>query len=167
MHIIRAKYNNKTNFLISGDFNRVDISDILDSNGLLKQVCSVPTRKDACLELVITDMHSLYHPPTTFAPLQVDVGKKGKNSDHEIVLFAPKSDLKFKKERTKKTIKTRPLPEQQIFKFELALSKYPWREAFAGKSVDEQVTLFHDWLKTNLDDMFPTKTTRFSSLDKK
>ena len=113
MHMLKAKYDNDIHFLISGDFNQVDISDILDSNGAIKQVCSVPTCQAACLELVLTDLHTYYLPPSTLAPLKVDSGKIGKDSDHEIVLFAPKSDPKYKKERIKKTIKTRPLPDEK------------------------------------------------------
>ena len=109
IHMLRAKYDNQISFLIGGDFNRSDYSDILDSYGMLKQVVSVPTRNSARLEIVLTDLHSLYHPVTTLSPLQVDTDKKGKDSDHEIVLFAPKSDRKYVKERKKMIVKTRPL----------------------------------------------------------
>ena len=143
IHTLRAKYNNEVNFLISGDFNRLDISDILDCYGAIKQICSVPTRNSATLEIVLTDLHTLYHPPTTLPPLQVDSDKLGKDSDHDVVLFAPKSDNNYKCERKKKIIRTRPLPESQIVKFEQELAKYPWDQVFSNKSVNEQVELFH------------------------
>jgi hypothetical protein len=47
IHILRAKYDNEIHFLLGGDFNRLDISDILDSYGALKQIISVSTRKSA------------------------------------------------------------------------------------------------------------------------
>ena len=62
---LRAKYDNEVNFLIGGDFNRLDITDILDSYGALKQIISVPTRKSATLEIILMDLHTLFHPPTT------------------------------------------------------------------------------------------------------
>ena len=167
IHTLRAKYNNEVNFLISGDFNRLDISDILDCYGAIKQICSVPTRNSATLEIVLTDLHTLYHPPTTLPPLQVDSDKLGKDSDHDVVLFAPKSDNNYKCERKKKIIRTRPLPESQIVKFEQELAKYPWDQVFSNKSVNEQVELFHHWLKINLDKFFPEKITKISTLDKK
>ena len=166
IHTLRANYSNEVHFLISGDFNRLNINDILDCYGALKQVCSVPTRNAATLEIVLTDLHTLYHPPTTLPPLQVDPDKLGKDSDHNVVLFAPKSDPKYKVERKKKVIRTRPLPDQQISKFEQELAMYPWDEVFLDKSVDKQVELFHKWLSCNLDKYFPEKVTKISTLDK-
>ena len=69
-------------------------------------------------------------------------------------------------ERSKKTIKTRPLPESQILKFENELSHYPCEEALRDKSVDEQAEVFHNFLRDNLDKLFPEKTVKISSLDK-
>ena len=114
IHTIRAQYDNDVHFMIGGDFNRLAIDDILDCYGALKQVCSVPTRNSAVLEIVLTDMHTLYHPPTTLPPLQVDSNKVGKNSDHNIVLYTPKNIEKFQRTRSKRVIKTRPLPESRI-----------------------------------------------------
>ena len=88
-HTLRAKYDNNVKFLIGGDVNRLNLTNILDAYGALKQVCSVPTRKSATLEIVLTDLHILYHPPTTLPPLQVDEGKTGASTDHNIVVFAP------------------------------------------------------------------------------
>ena len=113
----------------------------------------------------MTDLHTLFHPPTTLPPLQVDEDKLGQDSDHEVVV--PKQNIKFKKSRTKKTVKTRPLPESQISKFEDDLRKYPWDEAFRNKSVNEQVDLFHNFLRGNLEKYFPEKNSQMSTLDRK
>ena len=130
-------------------------------------VCSVPTRNSATLEIVLTDLHTLYHPPNTLPPQQVDSDKPGKDSDHNVVLFAPKSDQKYKSERKKRIVRTRPLPESQIFRFEQELAKYPWEQVFLNKPVDEQFELFHDWLQTNLNKFFPEKVSKISTLDQK
>ena len=119
IHTMRAKFNNEIKFLIGVDFNRLDVSDILESYGALKQVCSVPTRKEATLDILITDLHTYYHPPTTLPPLQVDSDKTGKDSDHDVVLFAPISNQQYKVTRKYKVIKTRPIPESQVYKFEM------------------------------------------------
>ena len=89
IHILRAQYDNEINFCIGGDFNHLDVTEILDSYGALQQIISVPTRKSATLEILLTDLHTLYHPPTILPPLQVDVNKAGKDSDHYVVPFAP------------------------------------------------------------------------------
>ena len=110
IHYLRSKYDNDVSFLIGGDLNKLDIEPILDSYGALKQLISVPTRKSATLSNIITDLCNQYHPPTTLPPLQCDEGKKGKDSDHQIIIFAPVSNPNYLKPRVKKTIITRPLP---------------------------------------------------------
>ena len=166
IHILRAKYSNEVNFLIGGDFNHLDTTDILDSYGALHSIISVPTRNSATLEIILTDLHTLFHPPTTLPPLQVDSDKQGKDSDHNVVVLAPKQNTKYRTNRKKKTIKSRPLPESQILKFEDDLMRYLWDEALQHKSVNEQVDLFHNFLRSNLEKYFPEKTTKMSSLDR-
>ena len=89
VHLLRAKYNNEINFLMGGDVNRINIKPILDSFGALKQCVTIPTRKEAILEIILSDISNLYHPPTTLPPLQADPEKGGSDSDHNIVIFAP------------------------------------------------------------------------------
>ena len=60
----------------------------------------------------------MFHPPTTLLPLQVDTDKKGKDSDHNIVLLAPKSNAEYRVERIKRIIKTRPILESEVLNFE-------------------------------------------------
>ena len=68
----------------------------------------------------------MYHPPTTLAPLQVDVDKKGADSDHNILLLAPRNNIQYNIKRNKKTIKVRPIPDSQIIGFENDLIQYDW-----------------------------------------
>ena len=65
------------------------IDRILDSYGPLRQVVTLATRKSAILEIVLTDLHTLYQTPECLPPLQVDEGKAGSDSDHNIVLLPP------------------------------------------------------------------------------
>ena len=167
IHLLRAKYDNEIHFLIGGDFNRLDVSDILDCYGGLQQIISVPTRKSATLEILLTDLHTLYHPPTTLPPLQVDSDKKGKDSDHDVVLFAPVQNMNYRQERLKKTIRIRPVLESQVLKFEKDLANHPWQEVLENQTADKQAEIFHSFLRKKLDFYFPEKTVKISSLDKK
>ena len=65
MFLVQSKYDCKVRFLVTGDFNKVNIDNLMESNGALQQVCTVATRKQSTLELVITDMATRLHPPTT------------------------------------------------------------------------------------------------------
>ena len=48
--IIRARYDNNVSFILGGDVNRTDYTEVLDSYGALKQCVTVGTRKQATLE---------------------------------------------------------------------------------------------------------------------
>ena len=167
VHHARAKFGNDVHFLLGGDFNRLDVTEILDAYGALKQFISTPTRKDAILELLLTDLHPFFHPPTTLPPLQVDEDKVGSDSDHDIVVLAPKSNCKFKVERTKKTVKTRPLPDSGVDKFGKEITSHDWQEVLQTDNIDEKVNMFHKYLRDLLDKHFPEKSITISSLDKK
>jgi hypothetical protein len=129
----------------------LNISSILDSYGALKQCMTTPTRNKAILEIVLSDISNLFHPPTTLAPLQVDSDKKGSDSDHNVVVFAPQMNANFKIDRIRKSIKVRPLPESQILKFENDLINSDWRTVFNCQNVDEKVFNFHNFLTSTLD----------------
>ena len=98
MFCVQSRYESQVCFLISGDFNKVNIENLLESNGALQQICEVATRKDATLELVITDMSTLFHPPTTLEPIKQDDKSSGKPSDHGVIVVAPRTDITFKQE---------------------------------------------------------------------
>ena len=99
----------------------------------------------ATLYLVLTDLHSFFHPPTTLPPLQVDEDKKGKDSDHNIVVLALKSNSQYKINRVKKTIRTRPIPESQLLNFEKDLANFPWSDVFENQNPNEQTRIFHNF----------------------
>ena len=72
IHYARSQYNNKINFTIAGDFNRTDHTDILESFSALHQCVSLGFRQattdGAAPTLILSDLHTLYHPPTTKPP---------------------------------------------------------------------------------------------------
>ena len=56
--MVESEYPN-CGILVTGDFNRLDISGLL-GHFRLKQIVKVPTRKDATLDLILTNMHEHY-----------------------------------------------------------------------------------------------------------
>ena len=166
IHATRAKYNNEVHFYIGGDFNRVGVQQVLRSYGGLQQVCGVPTRQGATLELILTDLHTYYHPPTCLPPLKVDQGVSGKDSDHSILVWAPKASSRFKVEREKRKIATRPLPQAQINRFCAEFTKHKWLDVIEAKDANEKVENFHKYMRELLDKYFPEKTVNVTNLDK-
>ena len=167
MHYVRSLYDNDIHFLFGGDFNRLDISEILNSHGALKQFVSTPTRKQALLEIILTDLHPFFHPPTTLSPLQFDPDKGGSDSDHNIVLMAPRTNTQYQVDRVRKTRTIRPTPQSKIEHFGKEITCHTWDEITQTECVDDKVFLFHNYLLALLNKHFPEKQVKMSNLDKK
>ena len=167
IHMIRSRFDNSVNFIIAGDTNKTNYQDILDSYGALKQCVEVNTRKGASLSIILSDLHSLYHPPTTLKPLQVDEQKTGKDSDHDMIVFAPKSNINFKVIRKKRTVKCRPLPDSKIPDFGRDIQCQSWNDVINESDIDVKVFNFHRTILNICEKYFPQKTLKISSLDQK
>ena len=167
IHFSRSLFECNIHYLLGGDFNRLNINAILDSFGALKQFVSVPTRNKAILEIVLTDLHPFYHPPTTLPPLQVDTDKNGADSDHNVVVLAPLNNSQFKIDRVKKSVTIRPIPDSKILSFGAAITQHNWSEVFGESDLDKKVTNFHSYIRKLVDEHFPEKVVKISSLDKK
>ena len=111
---MRARYDNIANFILAGDVNRTNYQDVLEPYGTLKQCVTVGTREQATLEIILSDLLNLYHPPTVPGTLKVDEDKAGKDSDKNIVVLAPRSNENFMVERKKRSIKSRFIPDSII-----------------------------------------------------
>ena len=153
--------------MISRDFNKVNIEDILESNGALQHVCNVATRNDSTLELVITDMATLLHPPTTLDPINQDKNTKGKPSDHHVIVVAPRTDVNFKIERHKRNVHLRPLPESKMSRYMRDMGSHVWEEVYNSDSPHEKAEVFHKTLIHKINKHLPEKTVKMTSLDKR
>ena len=171
IHYTRAKYDNEIVFIVAGDFNRTPYTDILDSYGALQQCVTGGTREasrdNATLTVILSDLHAFYHPPDTRKPLEVDEDKTGKNSDHDIVVFAPKSNPNFKVERKKRVIKTRPIPQSKIPAFGREVQSQSWIEVLEEPVLEKKVDNFHNIITSIRNKHFKQKSVTVSNLDKK
>ena len=164
--MLRSQYDNRINYLIGGDLNKLKIDRILESYGPLRQIITTATRDSAILENIITDLHTLYQQPECLPPLQVDEDKAGENSDHNVVLLPPIT-INNNRKRVKKPIVTRPLPESGVEKFSQFICSHTWGEVLGETDIDKKVNNFHKTLRLKLDEFCPEKTVMVSYLDKK
>ena len=164
---MQAKYEDPLGQIITGDFNRTDIGDILDLDGSLMQICSVATQETSTLENVITNMATLFHPPTTRPPLKQDKDKKGKPSDHNIIIMAPKSNIQFKQKRKVRKVAVRALPDSKVASFMVELGSYNWSEVFECEDSNVKNASFHTILIRILNKHMKEKHVSMTSLDKK
>ena len=171
IHFVRSQYDNQVNFTIAGDFNRTDYTDILDSYGALHQCVTVGTRQastdGAALTVILSDLHTHYHPPTTLSPLEADEDKGGVNGDHDMVVFAPKANPDFEIKREKKTIQTRPIPDSKIPAFGRDFQSLPWTEVLGEPNVNTKTQNFHRIITSLRDHHFKQKTVTMTNLDKR
>ena len=66
--------------IIAGDFNRLDVTR-LKRHFHLKQIVKAPIRKDAILDLLLTNLHNHYDTPQIFPPFGL--------SDHNTISVSP------------------------------------------------------------------------------
>ena len=150
-----TKYSNPLIVLL-GDFNDLLIDDFCETCSL-KQVVKVPTRKDATLDLIFTNLENdFYKDPTTLP----GIGK----SDHFCVIYIPKYYIKI--QTTKKTILIRKFKDSAKREFGLWITNFDWSLMFQIKCVDEKVKYFSTITWLMIDKYFPVKKINVSSSDK-
>ena len=66
--------------MVCGDFNHLNLQ-LIKNHYHLKQIVKVPTRKNAVLDLILTNLAGHYANPEAFPPFGL--------SDHNTVLTAP------------------------------------------------------------------------------
>ena len=108
----------------------------------------------------------MYQAPDYLAPLEVDKDQIGADSDRNIIMLNSCS-INSKISYPKKSVVTRPLPEAGIVKFGKFLSEHSWDEVIEEQNIDKKVENFHRTLRQKLDEIFPEKTVKISTLDKK
>ena len=118
------------------------------------------------MEVILTDLATLFSPPSSRSPLEVDKGKKGSNSDHNLIVFAPRTNIKYKKERQVSVIKHRPLPPSSVQHFGQEFVRHPWVEVLECEDGHKKAAIFHDTIGRFRDRHFPEKLVKMSSLDK-
>ncbi|KAI8498128.1 hypothetical protein Bbelb_240720 [Branchiostoma belcheri] len=150
---LRAKYPD-IGFHIGGDFNRMDTLNLCN-NINMKQIVRVPTRQDAILDLIITNVSRFYKPCITIAPLGM--------SDHRSVLLHPKQHVKSNK-TTKKLV--RPMPDSRIRAFGAWISAHNWEEITQEEGSQAKTTALYNTLHQKINMFFPTRYVKLHDKDK-
>ena len=166
-NLLLAKYGQGLQFVIAGDFNRLNINPILDLSTSLSQVVQIPTRKnpDAILDKIITTLAKYFLPPTTLPALDNDLEGKGKPSDHLIVIMKPICQSEQPKPK-KKTITFRPLPESGMLELKNWLLTEPWVNLYQAENAHRKAEILHQTLMEKLNIYLPEKTLHISPDDK-
>ena len=154
LSLVVSEYPN-CGILVTGDFNRLDISGLL-GHFRLKKIVKVPTRRDATLDLIMTNMHEHYSAPQAFPPFGL--------SDHNTVVA---NALHGKRNNnSKKTITKRDLRDSSKAAMGRYLNLFDWQLLFAPLiSCEEMWNMFSEVVRTGLDILMPEKKYRVCAAD--
>ena len=154
LSLAESKYPNCA-LIVCGDCNRLDVQPILD-HFRLKQIVKVTTRKNAILDLMLTNLHVFYDNPSSYPPFGL--------SDHNTVLCSPKT--KKKTEKTTKFILKRDLRSSRKAELGRYLANIDWRVLFGGlNNCEEYLQAFQSVVCTGFDLLMPLKRVRINITD--
>ena len=154
IHKLYKRYSRPL-FVIMGDFNDLDVEPICDACNL-KQTVNIPTRKNAMLDLILTNTsNDLYRSPITLPSIG--------GSDHLSVLYKP--TLKSCK-ATKKTITVRKFHKSTILEFGHWLTRFSWLHLFQISDVNLKIAYFANIMWAMIDKYFPLVKIVVSDDDK-
>ena len=152
LDILRAKHPN-AGFYIVGDVNRLDVASLCRNNGF-KQVVDKPTRGNAILDKIITNVSEFYLPITIGSPIGP--------SDHSTVMWLPKKTVE--KARSKPVTRTvRPIKDSD---FGTWIVDYDWKDVIGKCKAIESTDAFYDILKQRMDFHFRTWKIKHHVSDK-
>ena len=166
-NILCAKYGPDLKFLIIGDINRLNIKPILNLSPDLQQVVKVITRRnpDATLDVIITNLPSLYHPPVTLPPLDNDDDQSGKPSDHLIVVMKPLSSEFPTFPKRYKVIKYRPFPDSGIRDMGQWIQSQSWHQIYTIPDPNLKAKVFEEMIMEKVNFFFPEKCLKVNEND--
>ena len=167
-HFLCSKYGHGIDFIIAGDTNRLNLSPILNLSPNLHQVVKVPTRlnPDRTLDPIITTLRKYYCEPITKPPVNADVGKAGKPSDHLVVMMTPITATQQIQPRVFKKIETRPIKFAGLQKFAKWIENFNWYELYESVDPNHKAEIFQNTLLVKYHECFPVKIMKISCDDK-
>ena len=158
--------NPNAEMVVAGDFNRVDMSPMLDLHQRLQLIGTPPTRREAHLDLMATTLHDDLKSIAYAPPLEPDEGQPGTRSDHDFLMccFTVATRHEFKD----CSFMNRVLDMQAKEKYIDILSGIDW-EGRIGRvedGVDQYTEAFHQVVRETLDQAAPEVKRNRKSTDK-
>ena len=152
---LTSKFSNPL-FIVAGDFNGLQTNEICDACNL-KQVVKTKTRKNATLDLILTNIdNNLYLEPKSLPKIG--------GGDHFCLLYKPKN-YEIPKIETKKVL-MRKFPNSSVQKFGNWITKFQWDSEFEINNVNKKNEFFESLLWQNIDNCFPLKPVKIANTDK-
>ena len=141
-----SKSHSNAKFLITGDFNRLDLTNIKQQFGL-RNIVNFNTRQDALLDLILTDIPD-YKDPVQLAPLA--------NNDHCCIILdgQPVKSTKYTK------IMRRKFTPQRKNLILADIARENWDSVVTASTVHEKVNALHKTVNSILDKHCPLQPVK-------
>ena len=155
VHQLYKKYASPLSMIL-GDFNDMKVDEICDACDL-KQIVKIPTRKEAILDLILTNNNNnLYKEPISLPSIG--------GSDHLSILYEP--TLKPKTKTVKEKVLIRKFKKSAMMEFGSWLTKFDWSVLLSISDVNEKVAYFNNIIWIMIDKFFPLVKVVMTNNDK-
>ena len=155
--ILQLKAKGDPLILLGGDLNRRDLSNSLADFPDMKAINHEPTRGDACLDVLFSNLQELS--PRNWPPLETPDGIK---SDHVCVVF--KGHIKKERDFHWVRKRVRKFTQAAVEEYGRRLANAEWdRVVPPHLEPDEMIERFQSWAAQTTDELFPWKTARCRS----
>ena len=157
----------RAGLVIGGDKNDLQISSLISGIPRLRQIVTKYTHRRKILDIILTNMSSLYAVPEIVPAVPPDNPQVGVPSDHSTVVATPLTQDNVGRFRDFITRKYRPLPQSSITEFGRWICSEDWLGVTEQVNPTQQVEAFQNIVNTKLDTIFPQKTVKINpTLDK-
>ena len=165
-HFLQSKYGENLEWILSGDYNTLNIKPILNLSKRFKQVVNFHTRLNPprILDKIITTLSDWYDDPSPLPHLEVDDDKKGMPSDHLTVLWEPRNQHLPSKQM--RTVSFRPMRDSSVREFGQWVSSFDWKDVLEAESAHQKADIFQNILLHKYYSFFPQKVLKFRRDDK-
>ena len=143
--------------VITCDFNQMS-DNFLKIYYHLVQVVDIPTRGNAILDKLWSNMADVYCTPVTISALGA--------SDHSMVLWKPHGKVSITDKGKVTYVVTRCMGPREKAEFRTELSLIRWEPLFRLTSCVNQYEYYHTIISTLMDKCFPSKTVTRHTSDK-
>jgi len=150
---VETRYPNH-GIIIAGDFNRLKTNSI-QKHFKMKQLVKSPTRLNATLDSILTNLHDFYSLPVHLPPFGL--------SDHHTIIVKPRERLTSR--ACKKTIKVRDKRTSNKQALGRYLNSIDWIVIDELDTCNEKCELFNNLAHIGLDSITPLKEIRINTAD--
>ena len=163
-HALKIKYPSAF-FLLGGDVNCLDVSQLLSISSNFKQLVTKPTRQEKILSVIITDLHKSYQEPFIIKPLKPDTEGCGKPSDHSVPVAVPYTDTSKPRRREYQLKEVQPIPESKIVALGQWITTEEFTDVCEASHPTEKVAALGKIMSDKINDICPKKTIKVYSRD--